>query len=133
MKSVILKKKWNGSPLNDYNNKHTYWTYDECSKSLRKLDFNNTLLHLILGLGIYGCICTRIGYVISGRVPGYPHHLGLRRNQSFLRKKTGWKQNLSRNSYIWKQDVPKPKIYTHWNPIFLKFVDYILLIYHNLM
>ena len=37
-----------------------------------------------LGLGIYGYLCTRVGYVIARRVPGYPHHLDLRRNRRFF-------------------------------------------------
>ena len=38
--------------------------------------------------------------------------------------KTGWKQNLSRNSCIFEREMCQNHKFTHWNPIFLKFVDY---------
>ena len=30
--------------------------------------------HFLLGLGVYGNLCTQVGYAIHGRVAGYPDH-----------------------------------------------------------
>ena len=32
------------------------------------------IMQLLVGLGVYRHICTRVGYVIHERVPGYPDH-----------------------------------------------------------
>ena len=37
----------------------------------------NHAIYIQLGLAIYRYLCTKVGYVISGRVPGHPNHLGL--------------------------------------------------------
>ena len=48
---------------------------------------------------------TRVGYVISGRVPVSPR---LAQKSKIFTAKTRWKQNLPQLSHIWERDVPNP-------------------------
>ena len=85
-----------------------------------------------LGLGIYGYLCTRVGYIISGRLPGYPHHLGLRRNQRFLRQKQdgykiSWNSHTSESKMYQNHEFGNTKIQFFWH-LFI-----IVCINHNLM
>ena len=40
----------------------------------------------VLGMAIFGYLCTQVGYVISGQVSGHLHHLGLHRKRKFYGK-----------------------------------------------
>ena len=85
------------------------------------------LFTYVLGLGLYGYLCTRVGYVISGRVPGYPQHLGLRRNRSFLRPKQDGNK-ICRETLASESKICQNHKFTHTEiNFFLRFVDYLCL------
>ena len=69
-----------------------------------KIGHSVLIIWLLLGLRIYGYLCTRVRYVISGRILGYPHHLGLRRNWRFLPQKQD-RNKICRNSHISESEM----------------------------
>ena len=87
----------------------------------------------IVDLGIYGYLCTRVGYVIYERVPGFPYHLDLRRNQRFLWQKQD-RNKICRNFCISESEMYQSHKLTYteiqffWNVFII-----ILFIYHNLI